>query len=261
MENYEVYRTGFLSVLELAELSRFKEIECREQLFYDLSSISNTEMYVFEFRDRIERIQTHKLVNLLIALSNLANKYYRNREEDWYFVNTFSQIRQIVFYKLDVAKQNELIDYFLRNRKNERMPFAKDLPLSIDNIKKYFDYMQQENKRIENHNKRVLTEQLLSQEKKNERQAHTANSEIKQSEREKYLDWFSNLTDKEKLQEILKNEKPINYYGNNYDCLKISVINELEIDDVMKLIEIIKKSNVKALKTLLNQLETMKNHR
>lgn len=261
MDIYEKYRKAFLKVLELTELSKFNEIESDEQLFYDLSSISNTEMYFVEFRDKINGIQTNKLIEMLISLSNLESKFHRSREKDWYFVNTFSQFRQIVYYRIDDLKETELTDYFLKNRKNERMPFAKDMSFSIDSKEKFFDYKQQEKIRLENHTQKVLNEQLLSEEKKKERLAHSESSEKTFNDRKKYLDWFEKLTDYEKISEVIKSKKPINYYGDNYDYLKIDLFSELKIDDLDRLIKIIIKANVKSLKSLVKTIETRKNHR
>ncbi len=261
MDIFEKYRKAFLKVIELTELSRFNEIESDEQLFYDLSSISNTEMYFVEYRNKINDIQTTKLTEMLISLSNLERKFHRSREKDWYFVNTFSQFRQIAYYKIDEVKQAELTDFFLRNRKNERMPFAKDISLSVDSKEKFFDFKQQEKIRLDNHNQKVVKEQSLSEEKKKERLAHSESSMNTYNERIKYLGWFENLSDFEKIKEVIKSGKPINYYGDNYDFLKVDLISELESDDLLRLINSIKKSNMKSLKTLLKTIEIMKNHR
>jgi hypothetical protein len=242
MNAYEKYRQTFCKLLELTEQFRFKEIENDETILVNLSSISNTEMYFTENRVRIANLSNDILKTLVISLSNLENKYYRGREKDWYFVNTFSQFRAVLSYRLNDLENEQLMDFLLKNRRNERMPFAKDLSLNIKEIEAYKEFLENESERTKRHIKQSEINKRKKSLEKVLKQEHYENSQVKSQERNKYLDWFNTLCDNEKILEIISNNKPINFYSEQLDFINETTLNDLNETEIGQLIELIKKS-------------------
>jgi len=68
----------------------------------------------------------------LQILTGIDKLHFENREKNWYYANLFNMIFTTVYSDLDEKTQVEILDYILQNRKNERIPFAKDLELKFN---------------------------------------------------------------------------------------------------------------------------------
>ena len=123
-------------LLNLAEQSRFDEIANNKEFYLNFTAMSNIEFYFSIIKERMEKIYFSVLENMIIALSDCANKHYQKRIRNDYFIKHFLAIYNLTrTRRLNKYEQRKLIDPLLMNRQDIMMPFGVHIPLEIKTVK------------------------------------------------------------------------------------------------------------------------------
>jgi|SRR3972149_1386281 len=137
MSVYDRFEKAFNSLMTHIETKDFQGILRIENLYQDLGSISNIEMYYYPKTDLILNLSDECKKELVFILTDLDKLHFVNREKNWYFANLYSMIFITIYNSIKNENRQLILDYVLRNRKNERIPFAKDLDLNINSYDKF----------------------------------------------------------------------------------------------------------------------------
>jgi hypothetical protein len=132
MKVFEKFEISFKILLEKVDNKDFESISKVENIYNDLGSISNIEMYFNQNRNYFYNLTNQEKIDLIKKLTDLDNEYFQNRNTNWYFANLYNMIFRETYLYLPVDEQKKLLNYILINRKNIRIPFAKDLDLKYN---------------------------------------------------------------------------------------------------------------------------------
>jgi hypothetical protein len=132
MNVFEKFEIAFKTLLEKVENSDFESISKVDNIYNDLGSISNIEGYFNQNKDYFYNLTNQEKFDLIQKLTDLDNEYFQSRETNWYFANLYNMIFKETYQYLAEDDQKDLLNYILVNRKNDRIPFAKDLNLKYN---------------------------------------------------------------------------------------------------------------------------------
>ena len=132
MKVFEKFEIAFKTLLEKVDNKDFKSISEIENIYTDLGSISNIEMYFNQNKNTFYNLTNQNKIDLVKKLTDLDNEYFQSIEINWYFANLYDMIFQETYLSLTENEQKDLLNYILINRKNDRIPFAKDLDLKYN---------------------------------------------------------------------------------------------------------------------------------
>jgi len=132
MDIYKRFENAFENFLKAIQTDNYDSILEIKNLYFDLGSISNIEMYYNPQKQIFRQLSNQDKIRLLQILTDIDKLHFENREKNWYYANLFNMIFTTVYSDLDENSQIGILGYILQNRKNERIPFAKDLELKFN---------------------------------------------------------------------------------------------------------------------------------
>lgn len=137
MEIHKKFKNAFNNLLTAIQTNDLDSLFEISDLYFDLGSISNIEMYYNPQKQTFKQLSNQNKGNLLQILTDIDNLHFQNREKNWYYANLFNMIYTTIYSDLDEKSQIEVLDYILQNRKNERIPFAKDLDIKFNTFERF----------------------------------------------------------------------------------------------------------------------------
>jgi len=132
MDIYKRFENAFENFLKAIQTDNYDSILEIKNLYFDLGSISNIEMYYNPQKQIFRQLSNQDKIRLLQILTDIDKLHFENREKNWYYANLFNMIFTTVYSDLDENSQVEILDYILQNRKNERISYAMDLELKFN---------------------------------------------------------------------------------------------------------------------------------
>ncbi len=148
-KRYEGALDGVLAAASCGETSRFAD---DRSMFVALGSISNTEMVVAAKASAFLSLPTDSFRECITALAHLESRHGDNTHGSWYFVNTFSQLLSLYCRAIGrSAPPADMLAHLLAVRRNGRMPFGKDLDLSVRTLADYEAHLRGEQERRSRH--------------------------------------------------------------------------------------------------------------
>jgi len=132
MDIYKKIENAFNNLLKAIQTNDFDSLPEIKDLYFDLGSISNIEMYYNPQKQIFRQLSNQDKIKLLQILTGIDKLHFENREKNWYYANLFNMIFTTVYSDLDENSQVEILDYILQNRKNERISYAMDLELKFN---------------------------------------------------------------------------------------------------------------------------------
>jgi hypothetical protein len=134
MEWSEKFESAFNTLIKTIQTGNLDSLLTINDLYIDLGSISTIEKFYNPQRLIFSGQSCDHKMKLLQILTDIDNMHFENRERNWYYANLFNIIFMTVYSDLDENSQIEILNYILQNRRNERIPFAKDLELKFTNF-------------------------------------------------------------------------------------------------------------------------------
>lgn len=132
MDIYKRFENAFENLLKAIQTDNYDSLLEIKNLYFDLGSISNIEMYYNPQKQIFRQLGNQGRIKLLQILTDIDKLHFENREKNWYYANLFNMIFTTLYSDLDENSQIEILGYILQNRKNERIPFANDLELKVN---------------------------------------------------------------------------------------------------------------------------------
>lgn len=135
MEWSNRFETAFSLLLNLIETNSLIPTLDQHSIYNDLGSISNIEIFLNPRISYFNNLSDNTKINLLKFLVDLDKSFGVSREDNWYYANLYAMIFNATYPLIEKARKIELLDYILITRKNERIPFGKDLDLKYNSYR------------------------------------------------------------------------------------------------------------------------------
>lgn len=161
MSVFDKFEIAFSKLISLIEVKDFQSIMKIDNLYQDLGSISNIEMYYNLKSQLIINLSEDNKKKLILVLTDLDKTHFENREKNWYFANLYNMIFNSIYNSINCDNRQYILDYILKNRKNDRIPFAKDLDLDINSYEKFVEFPL---KKFKNYQVKQVCEYLFDNE-------------------------------------------------------------------------------------------------
>lgn len=146
------YKLALTKVLDHARTGDTDSISNDKNLFESLGSISNTEMFIRELSPEFIALGSDKFYACIMSLIDLEARFGDNTQRYWYFINTFSQVFNLYLRTIKVHNPPlHIIEYILKVRKNERMPFGKVIELHVKTLSDYETFLKEEHEKQSRH--------------------------------------------------------------------------------------------------------------
>jgi len=124
MDIFKRFENAFENLLIAIQTDNYDSLLEINNLYSDLGSISNIEMYYNPQKQIFRQLSNQEKIRLLQILTDIDKLHFENREKNWYYATLFNMIFTTVYSDLDENSQIGILGYILQNRKNERIPFA-----------------------------------------------------------------------------------------------------------------------------------------